>query len=235
MSLEKVLSAFETRRLADPTGELSEEDMAFLMDKFRTEKMYVEHTIKYKLSLDSHRRASVALKKAQKDAGLSEQALEYVKGRRHGKCTEVEIKSVLRQDLKLKASTLHGLHVPELLQKVIDAVGIKPRQTIAQTMQRAAKADTAADATAATAAPCATVLSAVEVAATRAAVTAASALAEVERLEEQAQELADNTAPSEIEGVNVSDDQPAAPTPPEGTRRGARPRQRRRDSAYEYE
>jgi hypothetical protein len=115
----------EIERAWGAAGPLPDALMASLVDVCRTEKRIVEHTIKYKLSLDSHRISSAALKKKLADAGIWDLALRYVaQNSGNGKSTGDEIKAVLRKTHKVKASTLQGLHVPELVQMIISSAKI---------------------------------------------------------------------------------------------------------------
>jgi hypothetical protein len=157
--------------------------MNSLINSCRAEKLVIEHTIKYKLSLDSHCRTSVLLKKTLEAAGLWLPALEYVSGKSSNtKNTGVEVKEVLRKTFKMKASSLNGLHVSELVQKIVSLAAIKAPAQLAGFEQNRAVAE-----------------------ATEAAVKAADAALVVSQLEEQAVNFALN-APIQLDDALPGED-----------------------------
>jgi len=138
-----------------PAGPLPGALMASLVDTCRAEKHIVEHAIKYKLSLGSHRTSSAALKLKLVAAGTWDLALQYVAANSsNGKNTGDEIKDLLRKKFKFKASTLNGLHVADLVEKVVASAGIEtPRaSTVPDEIRRGHVAEAAAAALAAAAA-----------------------------------------------------------------------------------
>jgi len=168
--------------------------MNSLINSCRAEKLVIEHTIKYKLSLDSHRRTSVLLKKKLEAAGLWLPALDYVSTKSSNrKNTGAEVKEVLRKTFKMKASTLNGLHVSELVQKIVSLAAIKAPAQLAGFEQDRAVAD-----------------------ATEAAVKAADAALVVSQLEEQAVNIAlsapiqlDDASPGEDDDDELANEGPA--------------------------
>jgi len=103
----------------------------------------------------SHRTSPAALKLKLVAAGTWDLALQYVAANSsNGKNTGDEIKDLLRKKFKFKASTLNGLHVADLVEKVVASAGIEtPRaSTVPDEIRRGHVAEAAAAALAAAAA-----------------------------------------------------------------------------------